>query len=173
VASLDAIFCLREVAYRTATALSTLSEAAVNESEKTRSGAPDALRPLARQTFADGGNFEQAASYSRAVRAGSHIAVSGTAALDADGPLHPGDAYLQTLAAFEKALSAAEALGARRADVIRTRILLAPEAAWEDAVRAHKELFDGIAPANTTYFVGGFIPNVLVEVELDAVVEPS
>ena len=49
-------------------------------------------------------------------------------------------------------------------------MLLAPAAAWEDAVRAHGEAFGGICPANTTYFVAGFIPDVLVEIELDAIV---
>jgi len=125
-----------------------------------------------RETYGTGGGFEEAAAYSRAVRAGSFVAVSGTAPLGPDGPLHPGDLHLQTLAAFEQALAAAAALGARREDVIRTRMLLAPGAGWEGAVRAHRELFEGIAPANTTYFVGGLIPDVLVEVELDAVVEP-
>lgn len=125
-----------------------------------------------RATYGVGDGFEEAAAYSRAVRAGDIVAVSGTAPIGPGGPLHHGQLYLQTLAAFEKALAAAEALGARREDVIRTRILLAPGASWEEAVRAHRELFEGIAPANTTYFVGGFIPDVLVEVELDAVVEP-
>jgi len=125
-----------------------------------------------RETYGTGGGFEEAAAYSRAVRAGSFVAVSGTAPLGPDGALHAGNLYLQTLAAFEQALAAAAALGARREDVIRTRMLLAPGADWEGAVRAHRELFEGIAPANTTYFVGGLIPDVLVEVELDAVVEP-
>jgi enamine deaminase RidA (YjgF/YER057c/UK114 family) len=123
-----------------------------------------------RVTHRDGTVFEQRASYSRAVRAGAHVAVSGTAAIGPDGVLHPGDTYRQTVAAIEKALGAAAALGAAPADVIRTRMLLAPSAAWEDAVRAHGEAFAGIAPANTTYVVAGFIPDVLVEIELDAIV---
>jgi enamine deaminase RidA (YjgF/YER057c/UK114 family) len=123
-----------------------------------------------RVTHSDGTVFEQRASYSRAVRAGAHVAVSGTAAIGPEGVLHPGDTYGQTVAAIEKALGAAAALGASPADVIRTRMLLAPTAAWEDAVRAHGEAFAGIAPANTTYVVAGFIPDVLVEIELDAVV---
>lgn len=123
-----------------------------------------------RVTHSDGTVFEERGSYSRAVRAGAHVAVSGTAAIGPDGVLHPGDTYRQTVAAIEKALGAAAALGAAPDDVIRTRMLLAPTAAWEDAVRAHGEAFAGIAPANTTYVVAGFIPDVLVEIELDAVV---
>jgi enamine deaminase RidA (YjgF/YER057c/UK114 family) len=123
-----------------------------------------------RATHSDDTMFERRASYSRAVRAGDHVAVSGTAPMGPDGVLHPGDTYRQTVVAIEKALAAAAALGAAPADVIRTRMLLAPAAAWEDALRAHGEAFAGISPANTTYVVAGFIPDVLVEIELDAIV---
>ena len=126
-----------------------------------------------RATHSDGTVFEERASYSRAVRAGAHVAVSGTAPMGPDGVLHPGDTYRQTVVAIEKALGAAAALGAVPTDVIRTRMLLAPTAAWEDAVRAHGEAFAGISPANTTYVVAGFIPDVLVEIELDAIVPPT
>jgi len=120
---------------------------------------------LTRKTFREGGGFEEAAAYSRAVRIGPHVAVSGTA------PREGGDAYAQTTEALDRALAAARELGAAREDVLRTRLLLAPGCDWEGAVRAHREAFAGIDPANTTYFVSGFIPEgVLVEVELDAIV---
>lgn len=121
-----------------------------------------------RTTHSDGTVFERQASYARAVRAGRHVAVSGTAPIGPEGTLHPGDTYGQARTAIAKALEAAAALGAERGDVIRTRLLLAPGAVWEEAVRAHGEAFAGVDPANTTYFVAGFIPDVLVEVELDA-----
>ena len=127
----------------------------------------------ARTTHSDGTDFERRASYSRAVRVGPHVAVSGTAPIGPEGVLHPGDTYRQTVVAIEKALSGAAALGAKPRDVIRTRMLLARTAAWEDAVRAHGEAFAGISPANTTYLVAGFIPDVLVEIELDAIVSPT
>jgi enamine deaminase RidA (YjgF/YER057c/UK114 family) len=123
-----------------------------------------------RRTHDDGTRFATDASYSRAVRAGRFVAVSGTAPVEADGTPHDGGLYEQTLFALGKALEAAEALGARREDVLRTRLLLAPGTRWEDAAQAHGEFFADVRPANTTYFVGGFIPDVLVEVELDAVV---
>lgn len=123
-----------------------------------------------RRIHDDGTVFANKASYSRAVRSDRFVAVSGTAPIDADGSVRDGSVYDQTLFALEKALEAAEALGARREDVLRTRLLLAPGTAWEDAARAHGEFFADVRPANTTYFVGGFIPDVLVEVELDAVV---
>ncbi|HEY1366949.1 MAG TPA: Rid family hydrolase [Gaiellaceae bacterium] len=120
-----------------------------------------------RQTFREGGGFEEAAAYSRAVRIGAHVAVSGTAARGG------GDAYAQTSEALGRALDALRELGASREDVLRTRLLLAEGCDWEGAVRAHREAFSGVDPANTTYFVAGFIPEgVLVEVELDAIVAP-
>ncbi len=119
----------------------------------------------------DGSGFEELAGYSRAVRVGMHVAVSGTAALVDGVVLHPGDAYRQTRQALARALDAAEQLGASAGDVIRTRLLLAEGCDWHAAVRAHGEVFAAVAPANTTYFVAGFIPEgVLVEVELDAVI---
>ena len=120
---------------------------------------------MTRKTFREGGGFEEAAAYSRAVRIGRHVAVSGTAAREG------GDAYAQTTQALGRALAAAQELGAGREDVLRTRLLLTPGCDWEGAVRAHGETFAGVDPANTTYFVSGFIPEgVLVEVELDAIV---
>jgi enamine deaminase RidA (YjgF/YER057c/UK114 family) len=118
-----------------------------------------------RKRYREGGGFEEAAAYSRAVRIGAHIAVSGTAARSGGG------AYAQACEAIERALAAAQELGAGKEDVLRTRLLLAPGCDWEGAVRAHGEAFAGFEPANTTYFVSGFIPeDVLLEFELDAVV---
>ena len=120
----------------------------------------------------DGGGFGEVAAYSRAVRYGPHVAVSGTAPLDAGQVLHPGDSFLQTRAAIHKALDAAAELGASHEEVVRTRLLLAPGCDWKEAARAHAEAFAGVDPANTTYYVGGLIPEgALVEVELDAIVE--
>jgi enamine deaminase RidA (YjgF/YER057c/UK114 family) len=118
-----------------------------------------------------GSSFERMAAYSRAARAGDLVAVSGTAALDANGvALHPGDAGAQTREAIKRALEAAAALGARREDVVRTRLYLAPDADWRAAVEAHGEAFAGVDPANTTLHVAGLIPEgCLVEVEIDAV----
>jgi enamine deaminase RidA (YjgF/YER057c/UK114 family) len=118
-----------------------------------------------RQTFREGGGFEEAAAYSRAVRIGQHVAVSGTAARNG------GDAYAQATEALGRALAAAQQLGAAREDVLRSRLLLAAGCDWEGVVRAHREAFSGVEPANTTYFVSGFIPEgVLVEVELEAII---
>jgi enamine deaminase RidA (YjgF/YER057c/UK114 family) len=129
---------------------------------------------VTRRTVSEGSDFERLAGYARAVRVGSHVAVSGTAALSDGVVLHPGDAYGQARAAIDKALASAAQLGASAGDVIRTRLLLVQGCDWRGAVRAHGETFVGIDPANTTYFVAGFVPDgVLVEVELDAIVEDS
>ena len=118
-----------------------------------------------RKKYREGGGFEEAAAYSRAVRIGQHVAVSGTAAREG------GDAYEQTREAITRALAAAGELGASKEDVLRTRLLLTAGCDWDGAIRAHAEAFAGVDPANTTYFVSGFIPDgVLVEVELDAIV---
>jgi enamine deaminase RidA (YjgF/YER057c/UK114 family) len=119
-----------------------------------------------------GSRFEEIAAYSRAVRIGDLVAVSGTAALDEHGAaLHEGDVYEQTRAALHIGLQAAAELGAATDQVLRTRLFLAPGVEWREAVRAHGEVFAGVNPANTTLFAAGFIPpGVLVEIEIDAVV---
>ncbi len=117
-----------------------------------------------------GGAFERVAAYCRAVKSGPLVAVSGTAATSETGAaLHPGDVYAQTRVSFERALDGLAAFGGRVADVVRTRVYLTPEADWRDAVRAHRDVFEGVDPANTTLFVAGLIPEgALVEVEVDA-----
>jgi enamine deaminase RidA (YjgF/YER057c/UK114 family) len=123
-----------------------------------------------RERYREGAGFEEAAGYSRAARHGSRIAVSGTGDVAGDGTVdHPGDTYGQTRASLERALAAVERLGGHREDVIRTRLYLAPQAEWREAVRAHREMLGGVDPANTTFFVAGFVAEeMLVEVEVDA-----
>jgi enamine deaminase RidA (YjgF/YER057c/UK114 family) len=123
-----------------------------------------------RERYREGAGFEEVAGYSRAARHGSRIAVSGTGDVAGDGTVdHPGDTYGQTRASLERALAAVEQLGGRLEDVIRSRVYLAPRAEWQEAARAHKELLGGVDPANTTFFVAGFVAEeMLVEVELDA-----
>jgi len=120
--------------------------------------------------YRDGGGWEEKAGYSRAVRRGSHIAVSGTTANGDDGrALHPGDTYGQTLAALERVVAALKALGGGLEDVVRTRVYLAPGADWDEAARAHAVVMGTVAPANTMLYVSALIGDgFLVEVELEA-----
>jgi len=124
-----------------------------------------------RERFRDGGGFAEAAAYSRAVRHESYIAVSGTTSFGPDGALHPGDSYRQAKKAIRRALVAA---APRRPPRGRDPQPPPPRPGcrWDAVVRAHREEFEGVESANTTYYVGGLVPpGVLVEVELDAVVE--
>jgi enamine deaminase RidA (YjgF/YER057c/UK114 family)/mannose-6-phosphate isomerase-like protein (cupin superfamily) len=126
---------------------------------------------MQRARFRAGGYFEQAAGYARAARHGSTIVVSGTGALGPDGKvLFAGDSYAQARHALEHALAAVVELGGSREDVVRTRILLAPGADPQGPIDAHREIFGGLDPANTTYYTGGLLPaDALVEVEIEAI----
>lgn len=106
------------------------------------------------------------------MRVGDHVAVSATAPIGNDGKtLFSGDTYQQTRFALERAIEAVVALGGALSDVTRTRMYLIREADWRQAVDAHVELFADVLPANSTFYVEGFIPpGVLVEVELDAII---
>jgi enamine deaminase RidA (YjgF/YER057c/UK114 family) len=119
--------------------------------------------------ISSGGPWEDVVGYSRAVVVGPWVLVSGSTAT-VDGEVrHEGDAYAQTLEAFEVVRGALEQAGLSLADVVRTRMYLA-DIGDQDAVgRAHSELFDGIRPAATMLEVARFVdPRMLVEVEADA-----
>lgn len=122
--------------------------------------------------YTDGSEWQELAGYSRAVRIGQLIAVSGTTASHADGSAqHVGDTYRQTLVALELALDAVNHCGGSPDQVIRSRVYLTPDAFWRDAARAHKEVFGAAPPANTMLYVAGLIGDgLLVEVELEALV---
>ncbi len=116
--------------------------------------------------------WEKIVGYSRAVRAGSVVEVSGTAAAGPDGAiLAPGDVYGQTREALRTIGEALREAGASFADVVRTRVYVIDASRWEEAGRAHGEVFSEIRPANTIVAVSGFVdPAILVEIEATAVV---
>lgn len=118
----------------------------------------------------DGGGWEAAAGYARAVRRGRRIEVSGTT-VPGRGPDADDETHRQTAAAIDRALAAVEALGGSVHDVVRTRLFLAPGADWRQAAAAHADRLGAIAPANTTLFVAGLIGDALVEVEVQAETE--
>jgi enamine deaminase RidA (YjgF/YER057c/UK114 family) len=124
----------------------------------------------ARQNISSGTPWETLAGYSRAVRMGELVFVSGTTASDERGELQGGaDAYAQTIYILRKIEAALQQAGARLEDVVRTRIYVARLGDWREAARAHGEVFGAIRPANTLVQVAGLIEGRLVEIEADAV----
>src|SRR5688500_335735 len=102
--------------------------------------------------------WEKIVGYSRAVRAGSVVEVSGTAAVGPDGTiLAPGDVYGQAREALRTIGDALRQAGASYADVVRTRVYVTDASRWEEAGRAHGEVFSDIRPANTVVGVSGFV----------------
>lgn len=124
-----------------------------------------------RQTVGSGSPLEPEIGFSRAVRAGSYVAVAGTAPIGDDGStVGPGDVHAQTVRCLDIAERALRDAGATLADVVRTRIMLTDVTQWKEAARAHGERFASIRPATTFVEVSRFIdPAWLVEVEMDAV----
>lgn len=115
--------------------------------------------------------WEPVVGYSRAVRVGPFVAVTGTTALDADGNLvGEGDPGVQARKCIENIASALERVGATLADVVRTRVFVTDITAWEAIGRAHGEAFAGILPATTMVEVSALVdPRMLVEIEADAI----
>jgi enamine deaminase RidA (YjgF/YER057c/UK114 family) len=115
--------------------------------------------------------YEPIVGFSRAVRVGPHIFVAGTAPIMPNGAEPPPDVYRQMRRCLEIALGALEEAGASAQDVVRTRIYLTRAEDWEEAGRAHGEVFAEIRPASAIIVVRGFAdPRWLVEIEVDALV---
>jgi enamine deaminase RidA (YjgF/YER057c/UK114 family) len=128
---------------------------------------------MSRKLISSGSRFESEIGFSRAVRVGSRIAVSGTAPIaESGGTACEGDLHGQTLRCLEIIKLALEEAGASLDAVIRTRVMLTDISIWQEAARAHGEFFGDIRPASTFVEVSGLIDNAwLVEIEADAILE--
>ena len=128
---------------------------------------------MTRKNVSSGSPFEGSIGFSRAVRIGNIIAVSGTAAIAPDSSTaHPDDVYGQTKTCLKIIKKAIEEAGGKLENVIRTRIMLKDISRWKEAAQAHGEFFAKIRPACTFVEVKGFVrDDWLVETEADCVVE--
>ena len=127
---------------------------------------------MTRQNISSGAKWEPIVGYSRAVRLGPWVMVSGTTSVDEGGRVvSPGNAYAQAVFALRKIEAALDETGARLSDVVRTRIFLTHINDWQAVGRAHAEFFGEIRPASTLVQVAGLVdPQLLVEIEADAIV---
>ncbi len=124
---------------------------------------------MPRKNISSGTPWEALAGYSRAVRVGDHVHVAGTTASDEQGNALGTDTYTQAKHALEKIRRALEQAGARIEDVVRTRVYVSDIANWEQAARAHGEVFGAIRPANTLV-EARLVADRLVEIEAEAIV---
>ena len=125
-----------------------------------------------RRNFGSGGPWESVYGYSRAVRVGRQVHVAGTTAVLPDGGVEGGaDAGAQARAVLDRIEAALAQAGARMADVVRTRIYVAPGGDTDAIGRAHGERFAPVRPASTLVVVHALVrPDLLVEIEADAIV---
>ena len=123
-----------------------------------------------RQNISSHTPWEQLAGYSRAVRLGNAVYVSGTTASDKQGVGHGEDAAAQTRYILRKIESALGEAGASLSDIVRTRVYVVNMEDWEAVARIHGEVLGSVRPANTLVQIAGLVGGRLVEIEADAII---
>ncbi len=146
-----------------------------NECAPSDSPPPETVRHLSRQRISSGSVWEERVGYSRALRVGDWVFVSGTTATDADGKvIGAGDPYAQAVAIIEKIERALIEAGATLADMVRTRIYVTNADDWEAIGRAHARFFADVQPANTLVEVSRLVgTGYLLEIDADALITGS
>ncbi len=126
---------------------------------------------MKRDIISTGGKWEPIIGYSRAVRVGPFVHISGCTAMTAQGLVGKGDAYAQTVQVLKTIREALEKAGAKLEHIVRTRMYLTKIEQWQDVGRAHGEVFGAILPATTMVEVSKLIdPDMLIEIEAEAIV---
>src|SRR5271169_1093361 len=127
---------------------------------------------VSRQNISSGGKYEKVIGYSRAVKFGNMIFVSGTTGTDStDSLIHDYDSYAQARQAIQNIQAALQKAGATLNDVVRTRVFLSASANWQDVGKAHLEFFGSTMPASSMLICSFLDPKILVEIEVDAAIE--
>ena len=126
---------------------------------------------MERKSYSTGTPWEAAVGYSRAVRVGPFVYVSGTTASDENGAVHGDDAYTQAAYILRKIERSLHEVGAALADVVRVRMFVTDISQWMEVGRAHGEFFGAVRPVSTMVEVSALVdPAHLVEIEVDAVI---
>ena len=127
---------------------------------------------MKRINISSGAVWEDLVGYSRAVRIGNQIEISGSTSVDGETVIGKGDLYCQTIFILQKIEKTLTEAGASMNDVVRTRMYVTDISKWEEAGRAHSEFFKDIKPASSMIGVSRLIdPELLIEIEVTAIIQ--